>query len=727
MSLLVLVVKVSVVMLAALGATAMLGRSPAVTRHRLWSFAFALLLAVPALALVMPALNLPVPALATRASTLERLPASGGPWGSFSKNSQSVATPTATPQDIKTELALPQSAAGASKVNALDLGSSLIAIWAVGVFAALSGLALSLFRVGRLSKRGDELIDAGWHRASGEISARLGLKPAPRLVVSERVSSPMAGGVVQPTVFLPINAREWDVERRDVVLTHEIAHLASRDPLRHLVVRVAVACYWFHPLAWVAAHRATVSREQACDEAVLAAGTRPSAYARVLLELAESLGPGAAPLTALPMAQRSNLEKRVMTILNSDQRSSSTRLWPVAVLGLSIVTLSVAAARPVAAIVTTINVNTAAKAQEPAPVVDSQPAMPGNFLFEGYQGALPSVGKTDACRWDRDQRSFSGTSWSTNEGVTLRIGRTDSQAIVQRSFDGLRVCMVADGMSDRVDRPAQMLDRASKVSMSSERDGRTQQLDIVREGGSARTTWRVDGQELAVDAAAEEWRRSMLALLDTTWEVSQIRGHVSSLQGEISSIHGERSSLQGEISSIQGHVSSINGEISSVRGHESTLRGEISSIQGHLSSSQGQVSSEQGAISSLHARLYDAGADERRRIDGQVESHRRRIKEIEKAIADYNADAKAREVMKEIESYNADQRVRELRKKEDVYDAQRRIEEVRKNIDVLKVDEKVREIRKQIDALNADERVKQLGTQQDEQLKRLRAAIAAIR
>src|SRR5260370_6837174 len=93
----------------------------------------------------------------------------------------------------------------------------------------------------------------------------------------------MAGGCWQPTVFLPAAARDWTTERRDVVLTHELAHLAGRDPLRHALARVAVALYWFHPLAWIAAARASAAREAACDEAVIATGVRPSTYARILL------------------------------------------------------------------------------------------------------------------------------------------------------------------------------------------------------------------------------------------------------------------------------------------------------------------------------------------------------------------------------------------------------------------------------------------------------------
>ena len=41
------------------------------------------------------------------------------------------------------------------------------------------------------------------------------------------IVTPMAGGILRPTVFLPRAAMGWSSDRRDVVLTHEIAHLFS--------------------------------------------------------------------------------------------------------------------------------------------------------------------------------------------------------------------------------------------------------------------------------------------------------------------------------------------------------------------------------------------------------------------------------------------------------------------------------------------------------------------
>ena len=46
-----------------------------------------------------------------------------------------------------------------------------------------------------------------------------------------RVSAPLACGVLQPWILLPVDAREWDDDRLRTVLLHERAHIRRRDCL----------------------------------------------------------------------------------------------------------------------------------------------------------------------------------------------------------------------------------------------------------------------------------------------------------------------------------------------------------------------------------------------------------------------------------------------------------------------------------------------------------------
>jgi len=142
----------------------------------------------------------------------------------------------------------------------------------------------------------------------------------------------MTWGVFRPSVLLPTEAAAWPAERLRVVLLHELAHVARHDWLTLAMAELAVAIYWFHPLAWWAASRMRRERERACDDRVLAAGVAASEYAADLLEVARGLGSAKDNLLPAPaMARASNLEPRVRAILDPKIRRSAVSAKLVAI------------------------------------------------------------------------------------------------------------------------------------------------------------------------------------------------------------------------------------------------------------------------------------------------------------------------------------------------------------------------------------------------------------
>ena len=88
-----------------------------------------------------------------------------------------------------------------------------------------------------------------------------------------------------------------------------------------------------------------VEREQACDNVVILAGARPSEYAGHLLEVARGLrAPRAAALAALAMARPSQIEGRLLAILDPDRR----RRGPGRGLALIVLVLSALMVLPLA-------------------------------------------------------------------------------------------------------------------------------------------------------------------------------------------------------------------------------------------------------------------------------------------------------------------------------------------------------------------------------------------
>lgn len=727
-----LLLKASLLLFATLLAARLLRRAPAASRHRFWTVAFAAVLALPLLASLLPALHVPVPYCCAapsgpeRPSAITTMVAQAGGTRTIHDTmivSEYDPFPSATARDQ----GIPRGTTGAAP--GLDTRALFLAAWLLGTLAAASMLFVSLVRVRRLARRSQALTDASWRSAADALGARLGLRRPARLLVSGLVGTPMAGGVWRPVIFLPLAARDWSVERRDVVLAHELAHLAGHDPLRHLATRLTVACYWFHPLAWIAAREAAVAREQACDEAVLALGTRPSNYARILLELAESLQPSGAGAGALPMVDRSHMETRIMAILNDEVRPSGRRRVAAPAIVVALFTLGVAAAQPAvrasapapaAAAVPPDTADVTSPVSVVAPIVSPREPSSGIPAVQPAPAQL-EAGRDSACWADTSGRSsFRGYSSTREVGgrtvISEQVGARNFDRLIQKTFGDTRLCMLAEGAGDwsPTERPSQWLGRARRVVLEAQRRGVVQRLEVAGQ----RTSWQVGGTERVFDAAAQQWRDRMLAALDTTWEISSLRGEASSLAGEISSIRGHESSLRGEISSLQGEISSMRGRQSSVRGEESSLRGRISSLRGHVSSLRGAISSEQGSISSLYGR-GDPPA--------RVSAHEKEIARLEQEIRDYGAEAKVAAVEREIRALDADGKVGAIETEIRAFDLDGKVAAIERQMAALDVDGKVAAIERQITALDVDRRTRQLEGRRDEEVKRLEAALAAIR
>jgi TonB family protein len=204
-------------------------------------------------------------------------------------------------------------------------------VWAAGALVVLGRLSAGMIRLAWL-KRGARRIVPAANVACLE---------------SMRVSMPMTSGVFRPVILLPADYRNWSKDRLRMVLAHELIHVQQRDCFFQIVMQMACALYWFHPLVWIAAGRLRIERERACDDGVLRLGIHGPEYAGHLLELVRTLQPAATPSFAIAMAQQSNLENRLVALLDArlNRKKLSRRAAWVTVLASLCLLLPVAAVR----------------------------------------------------------------------------------------------------------------------------------------------------------------------------------------------------------------------------------------------------------------------------------------------------------------------------------------------------------------------------------------------
>ena len=392
------VVKATLVFLAAGLASVVLRRRSAALRHMVWTLALATVLVLPVLSLAMPRWQLNL--LTIQGASL---PAASFQPPAFSS---SVAEPEIQPPTANRQVPIanrrppaPSQREGSESLSTvrqptasvrqpLSWSAILLGAWLCGALLILGRLCAGIVAVRWMSRRTARVTDAPWLEQAKSLATELGVSPRLTFLRSTGAAMPMAWGLFRPSVLMPAEADHWPAERLRIVLLHELAHVKRRDCLTHMLAQLSCALHWFNPLAWVAARHVRTERERACDDLVLAAGTRGSDYADQLIEIARVMRSGRFPLVlagaSLAMAHRSELEGRLLAILDPSvpraglsrrRMAAATAVFALGVLPLaSVQPWHVSAAEPPqqpAALAQAAAVPTPQAAAEPAPQVES--------------------------------------------------------------------------------------------------------------------------------------------------------------------------------------------------------------------------------------------------------------------------------------------------------------------------------------------------------------------
>ena len=329
-------VRASVVLCAAWGLTSMMRHASAATRHFVWSCAIAGAIVASALSSVGPRWSVTLPAsIASTPAILTETSSAGMP---------EVVAP-ATSIDVP-EITITTASSSSAPVStpAVDSAFVLGLAWAAGALAVLA-YAFSGAVGAWLLRRSATPVHAPWVEEAQTLAEAFEIPGVIQVVESKAIAMPMVCGTWRPLIVVPPSAHEWSDDRRRVVVLHELAHIKRRDCLTQAIAQVVCAVYWFNPIVWLALRRLRVERERACDDFVLAAGEKGADYAAHLLDIAQTVRHDRAPAIAgLAMARPSQLEGRLLAILNPAIRRSSALHTRLAAMALVlVVTLPVGA------------------------------------------------------------------------------------------------------------------------------------------------------------------------------------------------------------------------------------------------------------------------------------------------------------------------------------------------------------------------------------------------
>lgn len=296
-------IKVTVVLVLGLLATRLARGTRASVRHVLLAASFSILLILPIASMAVPAVTVAVPISAEDlpapvVDAFEVTTTSPADDGVGVTSTHVFVTPTRWP-------------------------SIVLAVWPGGAVLFLLPVVVGLLQVRALRRAGLPWQDG--QLVADRLAASLGIRRRVDVLLHESLPGPMTCGVVRPAVILPLDARVWTSEDLSRAIVHELEHVRRADWLSQCLARVIAACYWFHPIVWIAWRQLALEAERACDDAVLRA-SEATAYADQLVTLAQRLST-ASKVPQLAMASRHDLSARVLAVLDVRQSRGRAGAW----------------------------------------------------------------------------------------------------------------------------------------------------------------------------------------------------------------------------------------------------------------------------------------------------------------------------------------------------------------------------------------------------------------
>ena len=194
------------------------------------------------------------------------------------------------------------------------LAALVVSAWLAGV--ALVGLRrFAGLRVVTAMERGPfQALPPAWRQRVDELRRTLGIARAVSVRVTDEVLTPCAARLLRPLIWVPLSLLlRAPAEQLEVLIAHELAHIARRDWLWNGLQCAIEALLFFHPAVWWLGRRIRQEREHACDDLAVAACGNAIALAEALAAL-ERVRHAGSPLVLT--ARGGSLLQRITRLLS---------------------------------------------------------------------------------------------------------------------------------------------------------------------------------------------------------------------------------------------------------------------------------------------------------------------------------------------------------------------------------------------------------------------------
>jgi beta-lactamase regulating signal transducer with metallopeptidase domain len=447
----------------------------------------------------------------------------------------------------------------------------------------------------------------------------------PRLAASERIYVPLTVGALQATILLPSDWREWEGEKLDAVLAHELSHVERRDAMTQCCAVLYRAIFWFNPLAWWLNRHLAALAEQASDEAVLSGGIDRKNYARTLLQFFRVLqtAPGRIRWEGVSLATAGEAEERVERILEwkGTVTMNVKRSIAAAILVLAVPVVYLAAAvRPGQVIPAPSNADIAQQpGTPPAP-----PAAPvGGVSAIAPVAGVPAVGPIApmapvAPVAPTAQMAFVGPGASDHKGFSYHYGFDDEERFI-----------IVSGKSDSFTMSGSTQDARHVEKLKKQIPGdfiwfqRDEKSYIIRDQATvdrARGLWapqeELGRKQEELGKQQEELGRQQEELGN---RMEQVQVKVPDMTAELDRLKAKLQKLgpsatMEQIGDLQSEIGELQSKLGEIQSQAGEQQGKLGEQQGALGEKQGKLGEQQGELGRQQAELAEKATSQMKEL-----------------------------------------------------------------------------------------------------------------
>lgn len=459
----------------------------------------------------------------------------------------------------------------------------------------------------------------------------LGGRHVPRLAASEWIIVPLTVGALRPTILLPSRWREWDAQKLEAVLAHELSHVARRDPLTQQLALLYRAIFWFNPLAWWLNRHVATLAEQASDEAALSGGADQKRYARTLLDFFDALqtGPGRIRWQGVSMARAGQAERRLERILawKGSVAMNVKKSLAAVILVLAVPVVYVTAAvRPAQVIDAPSNADLS---QQPA-----TPPAPPSAPIGGVSPAAPIVGVPVATP---AAPVASGAPVAPVAGVPAVVamapvaptasmaligpGSSDHKGFSYRyGFDDEERFVIVSGKTDAFTMSGSTQDARHVEKLKKQIPGdfiwfqRDEKSYIIRDQATVDRAHAFWAPQEELGRKQEELGKQQEALGKKQEELGkqmeQVRVNVPDMAAALDKLRAKLqkmgpSATMEQIGDLQSEIGELQSKLGDLQGRAGEQQGKLGEAQGALGEEQGKLGEQQGKLGERQAELAE--------------------------------------------------------------------------------------------------------------------------